>query len=122
MDEFIEPMFFCALCLLTYAIVKRSFLVAIIAILLIAVGCVQFKVLMDEDELQRKRNDIESEYACHISAKKLPDPLPSPFGKMHKPDNCCDFFCDCPIKRSDLVDAEMLTCPCGHPTSWHFDY
>ena len=108
--------------LLFYAIAKRKIGMGILVVLLIAFSGIRLKVLGDEEELQRKRSEIELQYESHLSSKRLKAQTgkSSPFGES--PDNCCDIFCDCPIKRSDLVDAEMLTCPCGHPTSWHFDY
>ena len=108
--------------LLCYAIAKRKIGIGLLAVLMVVLTGGRLKVLGDEEDLQRKRNEIELRYKGHLASKRLRAETgkPAPFGPL--PDRCCDIFCDCHIKRSELVDAEMHTCPCGHPTSWHFDY
>ena len=122
MDDFIVPMIFGGFSLFLYAIAKKKIVVVILAVLLMVIGCVRFKVLIDIDELQRKRYKIESDYSCYLTDKKFPDPLHSPFGETHWPDNCREIFCDCPIRGIDLKNAEMEICPCGHSASSHASY
>ncbi len=124
MDEFELYFLMClgSIGLLCYAIAKKKIGIGILAVLMVVLTGGRLKVLGDEEDLQRKRYEIELRYKGHLSSKRLrlQTGKLSPFEES--PDNCSDIFCDCPIKRSELVDAEMLTCPCGHSTSWHFDY